>query len=34
MGGGATAYAGYRRMSEDKKEDIDLLVAGLLVTFN
>ena len=34
IGGGATAFAGYRRLSEDNAEDVDLLVAGLRVTFN
>ena len=34
LGGGATAYAGYRQISEDGMEDIDLLVAGMRVTFN
>ena len=34
LGNGATAYAGYRQMSEDNKDDVDLLVAGLRVTFN
>ena len=34
LGGGATAYAGYRRVSEDLQEDIDLVVAGMRVTFN
>ena len=34
LGGGATAYAGFRQMSEDTKEDVDLIVAGLRVTFN
>ena len=34
LGAGATAYAGYRQMSQDATADIDLLVAGLLVSFN
>ena len=34
LGGGATAYAGYRQISEDKMKDVDLLLAGMLVTFN
>ena len=34
LGGGATAYAGYRQISEDHMRDIDLLLAGLRVTFN
>ena len=34
LGGGATAYAGFRQMSEDNMEDVDLIVAGLRVTFN
>ena len=34
LGGGATAFAGYRQISEDHMRDIDLLLAGLRVTFN
>ena len=34
LGGGATAYAGFRQMSQDNMDDVDLLVAGLRVTFN
>lgn len=34
LGGGAHAYAGYRQMSEDGEDDVDLLVAGVRVTFN
>ena len=34
LGGGATAYAGYRQMSEDGKDDVDLVVVGMRVTFN
>ena len=34
LGGGATAYAGYRQVSEDGMKDIDLLVGGMRVTFN
>ena len=34
LGGGATAYAGYRSISEDGMKDIDLLLAGMRVTFN
>ena len=34
LGGGATAYAGYRQMSEDGEDDVDLILAGMRVTFN
>ena len=34
LGGGAHAYAGYRQISEDGMKDIDLLIAGMRVTFN
>ena len=34
LGGGATAYAGYRQMSEDGEDDVDLVVVGMRVTFN
>ena len=34
LGGGATAYAGYRQITEDGMKDIDLLLAGMRVTFN
>ena len=34
LGGGATAYAGYRMMKEDGAEDVSLILAGLRVTFN
>ena len=34
LGGGATAYAGYRQMSEDGADDVDLMVVGMRVTFN
>ena len=34
LGGGAHAYAGYRQISEDGMKDIDLLLAGMRVTFN
>ena len=34
VGGGATAYAGYRLMEEDGKEDTTLILAGMRVTFN
>ena len=34
MGGGATAYAGYRMMKEDGAEDVSVILAGLRVTFN
>ena len=34
LGGGATAYAGYRQYSEDNQEDVDLMLAGMRVTFN
>lgn len=33
VGGGATAYAGYRRM-EDGANDVDLFLVGMRVTFN
>ena len=34
LGGGATAYAGYRHIEEDGEEDIGLMLAGMRVTFN
>ena len=34
LGAGATAYAGYRMMEEDGKDDIDVFFAGMRVTFN
>ena len=34
MGGGATAYAGYRMMKEDGADDVSVVLAGLRVTFN
>lgn len=34
VGGGATAYAGYRQIAQDRQKDIDLLLAGMRVTFN
>ena len=34
IGGGATVYAGFRQHEEDGKEDIDVLLAGIRVTFN
>ena len=35
IGAGATAYAGYRRMEGDNlAEDVDLIIAGMRVTFN
>ena len=34
LGGGATAYAGWRQMSEDGMEDVDLVLVGMRVTFN
>ena len=34
IGGGATAYAGFRRIEEDNKDDINLYLAGMRVTFN
>ena len=34
LGGGATAYAGYRQMSTDGMDDVDLVVVGMRVTFN
>ena len=33
-GAAPTAYAGYRQISEDGMNDIDLLLAGMRVTFN
>jgi len=33
VGGGATAYAGYRRMADGEK-DVDLVLVGMRVTFN
>ena len=34
LGGGAHAYAGFRQISQDGKEDVDLILAGMRVTFN
>ena len=34
IGGGADVFAGYRQISEDKMKDVDLLVAGMRVSFN
>ena len=34
LGAGATAYAGFRQLSEDGMNDIDLMVVGMRVTFN
>ena len=34
LGGGAHVYAGYRQISEDGMKDVDLLLAGMRVTFN
>lgn len=34
IGGGAEVYAGYRNMEEDGKDDVELIVAGMRVTFN
>ena len=34
LGGGATAYAGYRHIESDGAEDIGLMLAGMRVTFN
>ena len=34
IGGGVTAYAGYRNVEEDNEEDVSLIVAGMRVTFN
>ena len=34
IGGGATAYAGFRHIESDNAEDINLYVAGMRVTFN
>ena len=33
-GGGATAYAGFRRIEEDNEDDLNLYLAGMRVTFN
>ena len=34
LGGGATAYAGFRQIQEDAQDDVSLVVAGMRVTFN
>ena len=34
VGAGAVAYAGYRHIESDNEEDIDLMLAGMRVTFN
>jgi predicted porin len=34
LGSGATAYAGYRQMAEDGKDDVDLVLVGMRVAFN
>ena len=34
LGGGVHAYAGYRQVSEDGKDDTDVAFAGMRVTFN
>ena len=34
LGGGATAYAGFRQIEADREEDLNLFVAGMRVTFN
>ena len=34
IGGGATAYAGFRRIEEDGEPDANLYLAGMRVTFN
>jgi hypothetical protein len=34
LGGGATAYAGYRRVDNDGAEEFDVVLAGVRVTFN
>ena len=34
LGGGATAYAGFRSIEADGAEDLSLIVAGMRVTFN
>ena len=34
LGGGATVYAGYRFVEDDNQEDLDLIFAGMRVTFN
>ena len=34
IGGGATVYAGFRQHEEDGKEDVDVMLAGIRVTFN
>ena len=33
LGGGATAYAGYRNVDNDDEDSVDLLLAGVRVTF-
>ena len=34
IGGGATAYAGFRRIEADSINDVNLYLAGMRVTFN
>ena len=34
LGGGATAYAGFRQIQEDAQDDVSLVVAGMRVAFN
>ena len=34
IGSGVSAYAGFRHIEEDKKQDINLYLAGMRVTFN
>ena len=34
IGSGLTTYAGFRRIEEDNKEDVNLYIAGMLVSFN
>ena len=34
IGGGATVYAGFRQHEEHGKEDVDVMLAGIRVTFN
>ena len=34
IGGGVTAYAGYRNVEQDNEEDVSLILAGMRVTFN
>ena len=34
IGGGVTAYAGFRCIEEDNEDDLNLYLAGMRVTFN